>query len=92
MRWRCAAATPRRRTSGRSTIFRATRRALPSYDAVLLLSPRRARDAPLAPTLAPLVGAMTVERMRQANLMVDRDEEKRTPAEVARWLDPFSTG
>jgi osmoprotectant transport system permease protein len=68
------------------------RRALPSYDAVLLLSPRRARDARLARTLAPLVGAIPVERMRRANLMVDRDEGKRTPAEAARWLDPFSTG
>jgi hypothetical protein len=25
--------------------------------------------------------------MRQANLMVDRDTDKRTPAEAARWLD-----
>jgi hypothetical protein len=26
--------------------------------------------------------------MRQANLMVDRDADKRTPAEAASWLDP----
>jgi len=62
------------------------RRALPSYDAVLLAAPgtdRRVVDA-----LRPLIGAITVERMRRANLMVDRDADKRTPAEAARWLDP----
>ena len=62
------------------------RRALPSYDALLLAAPgtdRRAIEA-----LAPLVGAIPVERMRQANLMVDRDADKRTPEEAARWLDP----
>ena len=65
------------------------RRALPSYDAVLLISPGRAGDERLARTLAPLLGAIPVERMRRANLMVDRDTDKRTPAEAARWLDPF---
>jgi len=62
------------------------RRALPSYDAVLLAAPgtdRRVIDA-----LRPLIGAIPVERMRRANLMVDRDADKRTPAEAARWLDP----
>jgi osmoprotectant transport system permease protein len=66
------------------------RRALPSYDAVLLLAPGRAGDVRLAGALSPLLGAIPVERMRRANLMVDRDEDKRTPAEAARWLDPFS--
>ena len=66
------------------------RRALPSYDAVLLLSPRRAADPQVTAALAPLVGAIPVERMRRANLMVDRDADKRTPDEAARWLDPFA--
>ena len=64
------------------------RRALPSYEALVLLSPRRANDARFAGALAPLIGAISVERMRQANLLVDRDADKRTPAEAARWLDP----
>lgn len=64
------------------------RRALPSYEALLLLSPRRASDARFAAALTSLIGAISVERMRQANLMVDRDADKRTPAEAARWLDP----
>ena len=64
------------------------RRALPSYDALLLVSPRCAGDARFTGALRPLIGAIPVERMRQANLMVDRDADKRTPAEAARWLDP----
>ena len=59
------------------------RRALPSYEAVLLVSPRRARDAAVHRGAAPLLGAISVDRMRQANLMVDRDTDKRTPAEAA---------
>ena len=62
------------------------RRALPSYDAVLLAAP--GTDARIIAALRPLIGAISVERMRQANLMVDRDTDKRTPAEAARWLDP----
>jgi osmoprotectant transport system permease protein len=62
------------------------RGALPSYDALILLSPRAARDRALVDALRPLVGAIGVERMRQANLMVDRDADKKTPAEAARWL------
>jgi osmoprotectant transport system permease protein len=63
------------------------RRALPSYDAVLLVTSTRAGDARFVEALRPLLGAIPVERMRQANLMVDRDTDKRTPAEAARWLD-----
>jgi osmoprotectant transport system permease protein len=65
------------------------RRALPSYDAVLLVSPGHARDRRLIGALRPLIGAIPVERMRRANLMVDRDADKKTPAEAARWLDPM---
>lgn len=63
------------------------RRALPSYDAVLLVTATRAGDRRFVEALRPLLGAIPVERMRQANLMVDRDTDKRTPAEAARWLD-----
>lgn len=62
------------------------RGALPSYDAVLLVSPSHGDDQRLLDTLHPLIGAITVERMREANLMVDRDADKRSPAEAARWL------
>jgi len=62
------------------------RGALPNYDAVLLLSPRVAGDVRLAQALRPLVGAIPIDMMRRANLMVDRDSDKATPQQAARWL------
>ncbi len=61
--------------------------AAPSYDAVILIAPRRSGDLRLQAALKPLVGAIAVERMRAANLTVDRDQDKRTPAEAAAALD-----
>jgi osmoprotectant transport system permease protein len=60
--------------------------ALPSYEAVLLVSPKRARDERFLAALRPLLGAIPIHRMRQANLTVDRDSDKKSPAEAARWL------
>lgn len=57
------------------------------YDAIVLLSPKRAADADLRRALEPLVGAISIERMREANQMVDRDEDKLTPAQAAAWLE-----
>jgi len=58
--------------------------ALPPYDAVILISPKKAHDARLLATLRPLVGAVTVEAMRKANYAVDRaDAQKQTPAAAA---------
>ncbi|MEX2127891.1 MAG: glycine betaine ABC transporter substrate-binding protein [Xanthobacteraceae bacterium] len=62
------------------------KRALPPYDAVLLLSPQRAQDEDLRNALAPLIGKIDVELMRAANLRADREENKETPAQAARWL------
>jgi osmoprotectant transport system permease protein len=63
-----------------------TKRAFPPYDAVLLLSPQSADLPGVVAALKPLVGAISVERMRQANAMVDRPVDKRTPREAAEWL------
>jgi len=61
--------------------------ALPSYDAMLMLSPRIAGDERLKAALEPLIGAIDVEEMRRANYMVDRkDDEKVDPEVAARWL------
>ena len=60
--------------------------ALPPYDAMILLGPRVADDARVVCALAGLRGAISVERMREANLMVDRDAGKQSPAEAAAWL------
>jgi osmoprotectant transport system permease protein len=62
------------------------RQALPPYDAVILVSPARVNDPRLLRALRPLVGAITVEAMRAANYSIDRDTDKRTPAEAAATL------
>ena len=62
------------------------RHAIPSYDALLLVAPRRAGDAAFTAALAPLVGHIPVTAMREANYQVDRDTAKRTPEQAADWL------
>jgi osmoprotectant transport system permease protein len=57
--------------------------AIPPYDAILLVSPRRADDKPFLDALRPLVGAIDVETMREANR---RAGTGATPEAVARWL------
>jgi osmoprotectant transport system permease protein len=61
--------------------------AIPPYDAVVLISPKRAGDKRLRQALAPLIGAISVEAMRAANFSVDRDAGKATPAQAARALE-----
>ncbi len=56
------------------------------YDAVVLLSPRRAADPTLRRALQPLVGRIPIELMRQASLQVDRDTDKVSPGKAAQWL------
>ena len=63
--------------------------ALPAYDALLLVSRAHARDDRFTGALAPLIGAIPVERMRQANYRVDRDSGKDTPEAAAAWLMPL---
>ncbi|HMO42169.1 MAG TPA: glycine betaine ABC transporter substrate-binding protein, partial [Phenylobacterium sp.] len=62
------------------------RGALPPYDAVVLISPRRRDDPRLLAALRPLIGAIDVEAMQAANLTVDRDTDKLRPAEAAQRL------
>jgi len=61
--------------------------AVPSYDAILLASRSAAADPRLIAALRPLVGAIPVEKMREANYRVDRDKNKQSPADSAAWLD-----
>jgi osmoprotectant transport system permease protein len=58
------------------------KRAIPPYDAILLVAPKRAGDEALAGALAPLVNAIDVVKMRAANLRATIT----SPEEVARWL------
>ena len=63
------------------------RHAIPGYDAILLVAPERRDDARFRDAIKPLIGRIDVVTMRRANYMVDREEDKRTPAEAARWLE-----
>ncbi len=56
--------------------------AIPPYDAILLLSPKRAHDERFVAALQPLIGAISVELMREANGRASQD----TPASVAEWM------
>jgi osmoprotectant transport system permease protein len=62
------------------------RHAIPPYDAILLVSPRRAHDDALIAALKPLIGAIPVELMRAANLRAGSGGAKASANEVARWL------
>jgi osmoprotectant transport system permease protein len=65
------------------TVLTDPRHALPPYDAVILVAPARAHDQRLLAALRPLVGAISVEAMRESNYSVDRDTDKLTPARAA---------
>ena len=60
------------------------RQAIPPYDAIVLLSPKRANDRAMLDALRPLVGAIDVALMREANLRATAAET--SPAGAARWL------
>ena len=62
------------------------RAAFPNYDAVVMLSPKAAADAALIDALEPLVDAIDVAAMREANYSVDREEDKLSFDEAARRL------
>jgi osmoprotectant transport system permease protein len=68
-------------------VLRDPRGAIPGYDAILLIAPGRANDAKFQGVLKGLIGAISVERMREANYMVDRDAGKVTPGAAAKWLE-----
>ncbi len=59
---------------------------IPPYDAVLLLSANAVRRPEIVNALKPLIGTISVDTMRHANLMVDRDKDKKTVGEAAAWL------
>jgi osmoprotectant transport system permease protein len=63
-----------------------SKHAIPSYNAVVLLSPRRSKDSLLIKALTPLIGHISLGKMREANSMVDRDKDKATPSQAAEFL------
>ena len=56
--------------------------AIPPYDAIMLLSPQRADDQALRQALQPLLGAIAIATIREANLRASSE----SPDAVARWL------
>jgi osmoprotectant transport system permease protein len=62
------------------------KRAIPPYDAIVLVSPKRSHDQALIGALQPLLGRITIAKMRAANLAVSRDENQLSPADAARLL------
>ncbi len=60
--------------------------AIPPYDAVLLLAPKRAHDEALQAALRPLLGKIDIDAMREANLRASENDADSSPASVARWL------
>lgn len=73
--------------ANRLVILSDPKSAIPPYDAVVLVSPRRAGDRLLLGALKPLIGKISVQAMQAANLSVDRDTEKTSPAEAAKLLE-----
>ncbi|MET4897535.1 glycine betaine ABC transporter substrate-binding protein [Sphingomonadaceae bacterium jetA1] len=63
------------------------KRAIPGYDAVLLVAKVRTDDAKFVAALRPMLDRIPVEAMREANYRVDRDDAaKESPEAAARWL------
>jgi osmoprotectant transport system permease protein len=60
--------------------------AIPPYDAIVLLAPKRAGDLALRAALSPLLGRIDIAAMREANLRAAGGDGVSSPDAVARWL------
>ena len=60
------------------------RHAIPPYDAIVLISPKRADDQVLRAALEPLLGRIDIASMREANLRASGAAG--SPDTVAQWL------
>jgi osmoprotectant transport system substrate-binding protein/osmoprotectant transport system permease protein len=67
------------------TVLDDPKHAIPPYDAILLLAPKRANDTKLIAALKPLIGAIPVTLMREANMRAAGGSGA-TPSAVARWM------
>ena len=62
------------------------RHAIPPYDAIVLIAPKRAGDQALRAALQPLLGRIDIAAMREANLRAAGNDGASSPDAVARWL------
>ena len=60
--------------------------AIPPYEALLLVGAEAAEDPTLVAALENIVGAIDVASMREANLLVDREQDPVTVSRAAEWL------
>jgi osmoprotectant transport system permease protein len=60
--------------------------AIPPYDAIVLLAPKRAGDQALRAALQPQLGKIDIAAMREANLRAAGGDGESSPDVVARWL------
>ena len=60
--------------------------AIPPYDAILLVAPKRANDEKFVAALQPLVGTIPVTLMREANLRASGGGAEASARAVAKWL------
>jgi osmoprotectant transport system permease protein len=60
--------------------------AIPPYDAIVLIAPKRAGDPALQAALQPLLGHIDISDMREANLRAAAGDGASSPDAVARWL------
>ena len=70
------------------TVLDDPRRVIPPYDAILLISPKRANDAALIAALRPLIDAIDVDMMRQASAraVMGDGNSSASPDQAAIWL------
>jgi osmoprotectant transport system permease protein len=62
------------------------RHAIPPYDAIVLVAPKRAGDQALQAAIKPLLGRIDIAAMREANLRAAAGNDASSPEAVARWL------
>jgi osmoprotectant transport system permease protein len=68
------------------TVLDDPKRAIPPYDAIVLLAPKREGDQALRAALQPLLGKIDIAAMREANLRAAGGDGASSPEAVARWL------